>query len=174
MNQVIDTILKRRSTRSYRPDALTKEQLDAVVNAGLWAPTARNQQEIYMAVVTDRALMEEFIGEYLERDPKGKRFGRFNYDAPAFIFLFGPGDFKYTDIDGGIAVENMALAAEAVGAASVIIGCIKDFMAGENGARWSARLGAPENSKFVVGLAVGIGDKATPPRDRKPDRVKYF
>lgn len=44
MNEVICAIEGRRSIRSYRTDPVPEEKLEAVVKAGLMAPSAMNQQ----------------------------------------------------------------------------------------------------------------------------------
>ena len=46
MNETMNAILERRSTRHYTAEPVSKEALDQILEAGLWAPTARNQQEI--------------------------------------------------------------------------------------------------------------------------------
>ena len=51
MSNVIDAIKERSSTRGYTAEPLTREQLDALIEAGLQAPTAANKQEIHF---TDR------------------------------------------------------------------------------------------------------------------------
>ena len=43
-NEVLETIKKRRSERVYKPDAVPQELLDAVLEAGTYAPTGRGQQ----------------------------------------------------------------------------------------------------------------------------------
>ena len=39
MNPVIETIKKRRSVRSYKPDPVPREMIETIVDAGNWAPT---------------------------------------------------------------------------------------------------------------------------------------
>lgn len=172
MNETMKTIHERRSTRSYKPEQITKEQLDVILDAGRWSPTARNEQEIYITVLQDKELLAELIREFSNVDER--RGARFNYGAPTLFLLFGPRDFAYTQIDGGITVENMALAAESVGVGSVIIGCIREFMNGEKGKKWKERFGVPEDFVFVIGLAAGYINQPTPAKEREPGRVSFF
>ena len=44
MNPVIETIKKRRSVRSYKPDPVPRDAIEAIIDAGNWAPTGLNQQ----------------------------------------------------------------------------------------------------------------------------------
>lgn len=51
MSNVIEAIKKRSSTRGYTAEALTDAQLQALLHAGLQAPTAANKQEIHFTVL---------------------------------------------------------------------------------------------------------------------------
>ena len=44
MNEVLKVLKERRSIRAFRPEPLKKEDLDAIVEAGLYAPSAKNLQ----------------------------------------------------------------------------------------------------------------------------------
>lgn len=170
MNETMKSILARRSTRSYLPAQITDEQRDTIIEAGRWAPTARNEQEIRIACVQDGAIIDELASEF----SGGKPGPGFHYGSPTLFLLSGPANFPYTQMDSGITVENMALAAESLGLGTVIIGCIRDFMNGEKGVKWKNRFGIPADDIFTIALACGSIDKITPPRDREPGRVAYF
>ena len=55
MNPVIETIKKRRSVRSYKPDPVSREMIEAIIDAGNWSPTGLNQQCWRFVVVEDGA-----------------------------------------------------------------------------------------------------------------------
>lgn len=44
MNEVMKALLERRSIRKFKPDALTKEQLGQIVEAGLYAASGKGAQ----------------------------------------------------------------------------------------------------------------------------------
>ena len=77
------------------------------------------------------------------------------YHAPTAVFIFGEKDFGWTQVDYGIAVENMALAAEGLGVGSVILGLPKPAFMGEKADELRARLQCPEGYDFVIALALG-------------------
>lgn len=54
-NPVIENILSRRSVRAFRDEPVAREDLEAVVACGQWAPSANNRQEWTFVVVDDRA-----------------------------------------------------------------------------------------------------------------------
>ena len=172
----MDAILNRRSHRKYTADQLTAEQLDAIMQAYDWAPTARNEQEIRAVVVQDKAWMEAFAADFEAfcGAAGGKMFKNFYYGAPTFVFLIGPREFRFTLVDAGITVENMAIAAESMGLSSVIIGCIKEFMADEASAPWRAKLDMTEDEIFTIGIAIGNPDAEMKPPARKPGKISYI
>ena len=98
----------------------------------------------------------------------------FCHHAPAFFFVLGDKSNRWSEVDGGIIVENMALAAQSLGLGSCIIGMIRDFMDGERGEYWLDRLGAAPNHKFVIGLAVGYPVSQPDPKPRDNSRVKLL
>lgn len=51
----------RRSVRKYQPRQITDEQLDAVLRAGTFAPTAMGMQSPFIVAVQDKEIMEELV-----------------------------------------------------------------------------------------------------------------
>ena len=115
---VLQTIANRRSHRAYKPVQITEAELNQILTAALQSPSARNHQPWHFSVVQDSDLIQEVHDEaakVLERDG-GRRFTdpdfQIFYHAPTVVFIFGETDFSWTQVDCGIAVQNMALAAE--------------------------------------------------------------
>ena len=59
MNEVLKVLKERRSCRSYRPEQITDEELNAVLEAGTYAPTARGQQSPIIVAVQNPAVVEQ-------------------------------------------------------------------------------------------------------------------
>jgi nitroreductase len=171
LNDVMNAIYSRRSTRSYKPEQVKEEDLTLILDAGLWAPTARNTQEIVFVVVQNMELMNEIKVDHAQNDSKGAQIGNFYHGAPTFIFLYGPKESSYSEMTSGIAGENMAIAAEGLGLGSVIIGVIRDYMRSAAGEQWKKRFGLSDDYKFIIGLALGYIQNETPPHPIKRDRV---
>lgn len=153
---VSDAIRTRSSTRGYTDQPLTKEELDAIIHAGLQAPTAANKQEIHFTVLSgDNPILKEL------EDDKNTGFGiatpphNFYYEAPTVIFLSADKDFKWSPLDAGIAVENMAIMAEELGLGNLIIGCVYDVLRGEKREYYEKALHFPENYEYEIAIAVG-------------------
>ena len=166
MNQTQKDILERRSCRKYKADPVPEELVQAIVDAGLWAPTARNEQEIKIVRMNDPVLRAKFREDFTAAGGRTARPLPFDYESPEFFFLFGPKAFPYTEMDTGIVAENMCVAAQSLGLATVMIGCIRDFMRSEAAASWRTLLGIGPEDIFTLGLCLGYaeGEMKAPPR----------
>ncbi len=153
MMEVLKAIESRSSTRGYTAEKLTEEEQNILITAGLQAPTATNRQELHITVVPGDA------PELKELDEALGRGVCFYYGAPTVLILSGEEAFSWTPVDAGIAVENIALAAEALGLGSVILGCVKGLMRGPEKEKWNRRFRIPEGYAFEI--AIAVGHKAT-------------
>lgn len=156
MSEVLKAIEKRFSTRGYTDEKLTKEELDTLIRAGLQAPTAANRQEVHITVVDgSNPILKEIedeknLGRGIQNPPHN-----FYFEAPVVLILSADKAFSWGKLDAGIAVENIALAAEALGLGNLIIGCIKDALTGEKRDYFANALKFPEGYEFEIAIAVG-------------------
>ena len=171
MNNILDAIKKRSSTRGYRLEKLTDAELEKLLEAGLQAPTARNEQEIHITVVDgSHPILAEIEAEKNAQMNVQTPKNNFYYNAPMVLILSGDKNFPWSTLDAGIAVENISLAAEGLGLGSVIIGIIKGAMSGEKKAYFAKALKFPENYEFEI--AIAIGHKATEKEPHEYDMGK--
>lgn len=187
MNQTLQTIAQRSSIRAYRKDKLSKEQLDALVNAALQAPTARNEQEVHITVVDgNNPILAEIEEEKrrifaLEAGSEEEKNQILNsphnsyYEAPTVFIFSVRKDFMWNKVDAGIAVENVHLAAKSLGLGSLIIGSIKKALDGDKKDYFAQALDFPENYEFAIALSAGYPDieKAPHQYDSK-QQVSYL
>ena len=57
--EFMDVLLKRRSTRKFSDEKITKEELDQVLRAGLMAPSSMNRKPINFMVVERKEILEK-------------------------------------------------------------------------------------------------------------------
>lgn len=151
-----EAITKRSSTRGYTNEALTEKELDLILEAGLKAPTATNRREIHFTVVNGNSpVLVEIEKEKNRLRNLTDTTHNFYYEAPTVIFLSGESAFKWSPLDAGIAVENMALQAEELGLGNLIIGCVYDALRGDRKEEFGKKLSFPEGYEFEIALAVG-------------------
>lgn len=167
MNEVLKAIYGRRSNRGYSEVQLTEEQLQAIIDAALASPTARNLQYWHFSVVQNQEFLNEMnsdLGAIMEAKlPEGQR-GRFNesgfhvfYHAPTVIFISIPRECenRFAEVDAGIAVENIAIAAQGMGLGSVIVGMVKDVFLSDREEYYNKALGIPEGYRYAIAIALG-------------------
>lgn len=168
MSETLEAIAKRSSTRSYTKEKLTEEQIRLLIKAGLEAPTARNEQEIHISVVDgSNPILAEIDSEKqkLFKAEDLEHVSNFYFDAPTVFFLSAKINFPWSRLDAGICVENIAIAAEALGLGSVIIGIINGAMQGEKKAYFARNLQFPENYEFAIAIAVGYKKAGKKPHE---------
>lgn len=148
-NETIETILARRSVRSFTDEPIAREDLEAIVACGPWAPSGMNRQEWTFTVVSDRgriAALASVVGEVLGRE------GYDMYRPTAIVIVSHVKESPWGKQDDSCAMENMMLAATSLGIGSVWINQLEGIC---DDARIRAQLdafGIPEDHE-VHGLA---------------------
>lgn len=156
MPTILEALEQRFSTRGYTAEKLTEAERDTLIRAGLQAPTAANRQEIHITVLDgDNPILEEIEAEKNALANIQNPAHNFYYEAPTVMILSGDKAMAWSAVDAGIAVQNIALAAEGLGLGSVILGCIKAALNGEKSEYFSKALRFPENYGYQVAIAVG-------------------
>ncbi|MBC8535082.1 nitroreductase family protein [Feifania hominis] len=133
MNETLQLIHNRRSIRKFRPDPIEEEKLDAVVQAGRYAPSGGNHQNSHFIVVTNREIHRELIAlveqefakmqvdENAYRNLKvsvslARKGGYdFMFSAPVLIVVANRRDYANCMADSACALENMMIAAASLG-----------------------------------------------------------
>ena len=165
-NAVWDTIAARRSHRAYQDTPVTQAQLDALLAACLQSPSAVNKQPWHISVVRDKQLLSDINDatregmmrkEAAQRSPRfeDKKFDVF-YNAPLVLFLSADPAWRYSMLDCGIAVQNIALAAESMGLGSVILGLPREAIVGERADEFRRRLCFLPGEDFAIAIAIGV------------------
>lgn len=131
---------------------MEKEVLCTLLEAGLKAPTATNKQEIHITVVSRDNPVQAEIQQDLN---PAVAPGTFFYNAPVTMYLSADESFKWSPVDCGIAVENIHLAANALGLGSVILGCMEKVLNGEKKQQYAEKLAFPQGYKYYIAIAVG-------------------
>lgn len=169
MNQELLTLLKtRRSVRKYLPTPIEEEKLDAVLEAGTYAPTARGAQSPVIVAVKDpqvrRAVSELNVKA---RGGSGDPY----YGAPYILLVFSQPNHTCAE-DGACVLTTMMQAAHAVGLSSCWIHGEHEMFELPEGKALLKQWGLPEELLGVGSLALGYGDGPAPqPKPRKADYI---
>ena len=115
-NEILNNIKTHRSIRSYKPDSVSEELLNAVLEAGTYAPTGGGHQSPTIIAITTKEYREEIS------KLNAKVMGSDNdpyYGAPVIILVLADGSASTFVEDGSCVLENMMLAAASLGLGSV-------------------------------------------------------
>ncbi len=119
-----EVLALRQSVRRYTEEAVSEEDIGALIRAAEAAPIGKHNTEGYeLAVVTDRAALETMKQEYLAAYGTGGHPGSPFFGAPLLFIILGNNktyDFLEQK-DAGILAENIHLEATARGLGSVIL-----------------------------------------------------
>ena len=168
-NKLLEVIKTRRSCRSFKPEQLTDEELTAVLEAGTYAPTSRGMQSPYIVAVQNEAL-RRVLGEMNAR-LMGTNSNPY-YDAPTYILVFAPEKANNPVQDASLVLENMMLAAHALGLGSCWIHREREMFASEEGQKLMDEWGLPVGLMGVGALAIGY--PADMPGQTKPRKADYY
>ena len=171
MNQTINDILSRRSCKAYRDEMPTKEQLDTIIEAGLYAASGRNMQGAIMLCVTDKVLRDRL--SKLNADVMGASMDPF-YNAPAVIVVLADKTVRTSVYDGSLVMGNLMLAAHSIGLGSCWIHRAKEVFDSEEGKQILAELGIEGDYEGVGNCVVGYPERMpTEKLPRKDGRVFF-
>jgi nitroreductase len=153
---LLDMILSRRSIRSYENKEIPQEILHQVLEAGRQAPSAANRQPFRFVVVTDSEAKDEFSKSL---------FGKHIKNAP--VVIVGCADEKsiltgkWAVVDTTIALQNIVIAAWALGIGSCWIGSFSEE-------KVKKILKIPDKWRVVALLTLGYPAEQPKARNRKP------
>ena len=161
----LEIIRTRRSYRSYKSEQITDEQLNAVLEAGTYAPTSRGLQSPFIVAIQNdelKARLAQMNAEVME-----VTFNPY-YDAPTYVLVFVPADAPNGIQDASLVMENMMLAAHAQGLGSCWIHREREMFATEEGKELMKQWGLPEGLVGIAALAIGYPEgEPSPAKPRK-------
>ncbi|MBO4802486.1 MAG: nitroreductase family protein [Bacteroidaceae bacterium] len=159
-NEVIKTIMARRSVRKYLDKPVEHEKLEAVALAGINAPSAMNRQNWAVRIVEDQKLLADVKGMCR--------------NAPNLICVCAPADGRF-DLDAGLMGENMMLAAQSLGLGTCIqTGPIRFLTTDEKAKTFPDSLDIPEGFKLLYVISIGYPDEKPDAKPRDTSKVKYI
>ena len=161
-------LLNRRSVRKYTEKPVPDELLDQVLEAGLYAPTGMNTQNIYMVAVRDketRDLMMKLNAAVMGRDSDPF------YGAPCVIVVLGDAEGYPVVENGSLVLGNLMNAAHAVGLGSCWIHRAKQTFETEEGKALLRAWGLPENLVGIGNCILGYAEEVPEARPRKEGRI---
>lgn len=195
-NETLESIYTRRSVRKYKEQEVDRKLIEQVINAGRMAPSAINMQPWHFYVLTDRDKIQEYseaiksiaakqvfkmglktivkaavsavkmshgIDFYKEKDAVF-------HGAPVVIFITGDVHNEWAQLDIGMCVQNMLLAAKSLGLETCPIGFAKYIEETE----FYHELNISKSEKVYLAVILGYGNESPEFHNRKKDNAVYL
>lgn len=160
MNEIINAILTRRSIRSYTDKNISKQDMDLILKAAMYAPTARNLQYWRFLVIQDKANMAKL--------EKIQPYNTLLNSANAAIIVCSDMENevaqKYYMQDCGASIQNIMLAATSLGIGSITLGLYPNA---DQVTAIKEQFNIPENVAPIGIVALGY------PNEEKPDPERF-
>jgi nitroreductase len=117
---VLEAIYKRRSIREYTDAEISSQQLHEIIRAGMWAPSGMNNQPWRFVIIQNPGIKDQLAQQ--------THYGHIVRNANALIAVYLSKDDMYDAVkdhqSAGACIQNMLLAAEALGLGAVWLGQI--------------------------------------------------
>ena len=175
-NEVVKTIMQRRSIRKYKPQPIEKEKLNQIIECGVYAPNGMGRQSWEVRIVDNPLLLAEidstysaFMSKTNSNAPQKAAFG-----APALVFIAYDTRYDLSQVDCGLLGGNMLISAQSMGIGSCCLGGIRRFFNAPEGKKLLERLNFPETHKLLYAIALGYPDESPKAKPRMMEKIKFI
>ena len=170
MNEAYENLLTRRSVRKYKSEQIKPEELDAVLKAGTYAPTAQGKQSPLIVAVQDTGDVARLSA--LNAEIMGTKSDPF-YGAPTVVVVFAEAGNRNGVQDASLVLGNMMNAAHAIGLGSCWINRARETFELPEGRELLKKWGVEGDWTGVGNCILGYADGDAPaPAKRRDGYVK--
>lgn len=175
-NQVIETIMARRSIRKYKDQYVEREKLELIAQCGINAPNGLNRQPWEVRVVDNPDFINGITEVFLASDStqaNNPDFKNMFRNAPAVFFIASPRDGS-GQVDCGLLGENIVLAAHSLGLGSCCLGGPVRFINSDEGAKpYLDRLDFSDDYQLLYAIGIGYPDETPEAKTRDASKIKF-
>lgn len=176
-NDVIKTIMERRSIRQYLDKQVEHEKLVAIATCGVNAPNGMNAQPWEVRIVESKEWIDGATAEFVkknkemaQRDPNFKNMFR---NAPNVIVIATPKGRG--QIDAGLMGENMILAAQSLGLGTCCLGGPVQFIKNDPAAKsYLDQLQLPDDYEIAYMIGIGYPNEQPEAKPRDLNKIQYI
>ena len=173
MNETMKCLLERRSCKKYLSKPVEQELIEAVLQAGMYAPTGRNRQPVKILAITDAEVRDQLRKMNASIMGMDESFDPF-YNAPVVLVVLADPTISTYLYDGSLVLGNMMNAAHSLGLGSCWIHRAKEEFQMEYGKELLKKLGIDGEWEGIGHCVLGYADGALPAaRPRKDGWVHY-
>lgn len=168
MNDTLKVLETRRSCRAFKPDMIKKEELDAILRAGTYAPTGMGKQAPIIIAVTDKEMRDKIAAENAKI--MGVNIDPF-YGAPVILIVLANKAVPTYLYDGSLVMGNLMNAAESLGVANIWIHRAKEEFQSDFGKEILTKLGIEGEYEGIGHCALGYA--AAPAKEPVARKENY-
>ena len=172
MNEVIRAMLERRSIRKFKPETPKKEDLEQIIEAGLYAASGMGRQAAIVVAVTNKEIIKKL--SKVNAEIWGKEGMDPFYGAPAILIVLAEKDWRNAAYDGSLVMGNLMLAAHSLGLGSIWIHRAREEFESDEYKQLLRDLGIEGEWTGIGHCAIGYADGEIPaPAPRREGRVFF-
>ena len=168
MNEIIRAMEERRSIRKFKPDMPAKEDLNQIIEAGLYAANGKGHQSTIIVAVTNKKLRDKISALNCKIGGWQEGFDPF-YGAPAMLIVLAEKDWPNRVYDGSLVMGNLMLAAHSLGLGSIWIHRAKEEFELPECQQLLKELNIPGEWEGIAHCAVGYIDGEVPAAAKRKD-----
>jgi nitroreductase len=169
MNAVIQSLKERRAIRKYLPRQITDEELNEVLEAGIYAPTGHGWQSPVIVAVKDRDTIAQL--ERMNANIMGKPEMKPFYGAPTVLVVLAEKRRPTYVCDGSLVLGNLMNAAHAIGLGSCWIHRAKEEFESAEGKALLQKWGIRGDYEGIGHCILGYPDESPEAAPRKPGYI---
>lgn len=170
MKTTLEDLKQRRSIRRYKPEQISREEMDAVISAGVCAPTGMNRQSPIIVAVQDSETVK--LLSRLNAQVMGASSDPF-YGAPTVLVVLADANSRHAVQDGSLVLGNLMNAAQAIGLGSCWINRAKEVFDSPEGKELLIKWGIEGEYVGVGNCILGYPDESPTMKPRKDNYVYY-
>lgn len=168
--EALEVLKNRRAIRKYKADQIKEDELQAVLEAGTYAPTGTGSQGVQIVVVQKPEDIAEI--NKLNAAVLGNPGAQPYYGAPTILLVFETEKCVTHELDGAAVCTNLLNGAYAAGLGSCWIHRCKQMFELPEGKELLKKWGLSESLVGVASVALGYADGPHPePKPRKADYI---
>ncbi len=176
-NQVIETIMARRSVRQYEDRAVNRDTMQTILECGINAPNGMNKQQWEIRVVDNPDFINGLTELFKEANPEmaqGEDFKNMFRNAPTVVFIANEKGAPMTEINCGLLGENMILSAWSMGIGSCCLGGPIFFMKSNEAAQeYVEKLSFSEGYELLYAIAFGYPAEQPEAKPRDASKIQF-
>jgi len=180
-NEILNCIHERRSTRRFTDKQLSPEQLEAILDAAIWAPSGGNSQSWLFTAIQKKDVLhhlnelvregfqhwvpdDDYPGKLAMKEHSQKESYNFYHQAPTLIIASNRPNYENAMADCALALQNIFLAAQSLQLGSCYINQLHWLRDDPSVRAYLFELGIPKEHTICSSAAIGyIGAESTAP-----------